>query len=115
MKKQIYYFKDDDSDEMSHSIEYLLEEAVEDGLKTILLYEAIPDNSEPDYVWCSEKEATTEKSECKKSQCCYYKPRNGKNGVCEFRRRLYTSGTPHLFEVKTGKELPLPEDYDTCS
>jgi hypothetical protein len=59
--------------------------------------------------------AVGEREECTKKLCNDYIPRNGKNGVCKHRGNLCTWGTPHLYDVETGKELPLPEDYDTGS
>ncbi|MDP4201459.1 MAG: hypothetical protein Q8861_02090 [Bacteroidota bacterium] len=112
MKKQIFYFKDEDSDGPSFSLDDILDEAKEEGLKTILVYEAIPDKFEKDFIWCMEIGEATERKGCTKKLCSEYVSKNGKNGICKQRGNLYTWGTPHLFDVETGKELPLPEDYD---
>jgi hypothetical protein len=115
MKKQIFYFKNEDSDGPASSLGDLIAEAKEDGLKTILVYEAIPDKLEKEFIWCKEINEAEKRTICTKKNCGGYEPRNGKNGVCKDRGNLYTWGTPHLYDVETGKELPLPEDYDTGS
>lgn len=112
MKKQIFYFKDEDSDGPASSLNDLLAEAKEDGLKTILVYEAIPDKFEKEFIWCIKTGEAGDRERCTKKHCNGYEPRNGKNGVCKHRGNLYTWGTSHLFDVETSKELPLPEEYE---
>lgn len=97
MKKQKLYFYDEDS-EICYPLSYHIENAKEEGLKEIELFEAIPDLNK-DIVWCTEMETTGEKSECNKT-CPYYKvPAKGR--ICELRGKLMECGEKIKFNVET--------------
>lgn len=110
MKKKKLYFNSDENDGIAAPLDHWINEAKElREEKTVLVYEAVRDHIDDQYVWCGIIEEAGERSGCKKSLCTDYDPRNGKNGVCKHRGKLYTWGTPHVFDVETGKELPIPE------
>jgi len=53
--------------------------------------EAIPDNDNKDFVWCSYYGEVTERQDCKKSMCSHYTSKSGR-GVCSNRGKLYKHG-----------------------
>lgn len=71
-----------------------------EGLEKVTLVEAISDNDNPDYVWCSQLGEATERQECKKSICSYYESKIGR-GVCSNRGNLYCHGDEVTFYVPT--------------
>ena len=97
MKKQKLYFENDDS-EICYPLSYHIENAKDNGLKEIELFEAIPDTLNKDIVWCAEMETTGEKSECNKTCPYYKKPVKGR--ICELRGKLMEWGEKVKFEVK---------------
>ncbi|WP_321331912.1 hypothetical protein [uncultured Bacteroides sp.] len=111
MKKvEQLYFKDEDSCSVQ-SLEDFINEAKEEGLSEITLFEADPD-TEKEYIWCEAFGETKEKSECRK-KCCsgYEKPENG--NICADRGTLYWHGRKMLFNVTTSKlirEIEVEED-----
>jgi len=76
------------------------------GFKTFASIEPIIDlNSSMEMIqqtigFC-EMGTAGDKSECCKSQCDYYTPRNGKNGICEFRGTLYDHGGEVILKLKS--------------
>lgn len=108
MKKQQLYFKNEDS-EHCYTIEHHLEEAKEEGLEFITLFEAYPD-PDKDYFWCRSDDSICFSSDnpCGK-HCEDYQPRNGKFGICKHKTHCYTWGTQVKFNVKTGEKIPIEE------
>lgn len=99
MKPEKLYFKNIDSTTCS-SLSDMLNDAMFDGLETVTLVEAIPDNGATGMIWCTEMGEAVEKSECKKSHCSYYTSKSGR-GVCELRGNLYLHGEEIVFDVPT--------------
>lgn len=92
-----FYFLDTD-DIFCKSLESRLEDAQEEGLSTITLLEAIPDDITTDFVWCKYKGEVAEKIMCKKAECSFYSSKSGR-GVCQHRGKLYLHGNEVTFEV----------------
>ena len=61
------------------------------------LIEAIPDNNNHEYIWCTHFGEVREKSECKKSLCYAYSSKSGR-GKCKHKGSLYQHG--NLINVK---------------
>lgn len=102
MKKEKLYFENEDAN-FCYPLIYHIENAQADDLKEIELFEAIPDTTNKDIVWCTELENTSEKSECNKT-CPYYKaPIKGR--ICELRGKLMEWGEKVKFNVETS--LPI--------
>lgn len=97
MKKPKLYFLNED-DDSCYTLEERLNDAAFEGLETITLLEAVPDNDNPDYIWCGHESSVGERSGCKKSNCINYKSKSGR-GVCEHRGNLYSHGEEVKFEV----------------
>ena len=55
------------------------------------LIEAILDNNNPEYIWCTHFGEVRERYECKKSECYAYKSKSGR-GKCLHRGNLYQYG-----------------------
>lgn len=98
MKTEKLYFRSID-DNTCHTLAYHMDNAREEEIKEITLCEAIPDNYNLDYVWCSHYENVEEKSLCTKNNCPAYTSSNGK-GKCEHRGKLYTFGKEVTFKVE---------------
>ena len=95
MSKKKFYFENEDS-EICYPLSYHIENAKEEGLKEIELFEAT-DTFSKDIVWCAELGATSEKSDCNKN-CPYYKtPTKGR--ICDFRGKLMECGEKIKFNV----------------
>ena len=107
MKNQTLYFRNQDS-ETCHDLDFHLEEAREEGLQEIELFEAIPDKDKS-YFWCKSFSEVCgigpDFEPCGKS-CEDYAPRNGKSGICKHKTHCYTHGNTVNFNVKTGKNKP---------
>lgn len=99
-RTKLYFETIDDS--ICYPLEHHLHNARIDGLNSIKLIEAIPDNAESEYVWCSHEGEVTERTMCKKSQCPYYSSKSGR-GVCEHRGRLYGYGRSVEFKVENNE------------
>lgn len=110
MKKQQLYFLDEDS-ETCHTLEYHLENAKSDELKEIELFEAVPDPSK-DYFWCRADSSVcmSDDNPCGKS-CEDYDPRNGKSGICKHKTHCYTWSNKVKFNVQTGEQMPIQEEF----
>lgn len=55
------------------------------------LYEAIPDNDNKDFIFCSLVGEVGDREYCKKSQCENYTSESGR-GVCSHRGKLFKKG-----------------------
>jgi hypothetical protein len=97
MKEQLY-FRDEDS-ECAYPLSHFIEEAKEEGLKEITLIEAIPDNDNPDYVYCKLIGEVGDRSECCKNQCDSYESKPGRS-VCVHRGRLCVFGEEKTFKIE---------------
>lgn len=103
MSQEKLYFKSIDHT-TCHSLEWHLEDAKLEDLQEITLVEAIPDNDNPDYVWCTHYENAEEKNQCRKSFCPGYESKSGR-GVCEHRGNLYCHGNEVKFDVPICSKL----------
>lgn len=92
------YFKSID-DTTCHSLESHLDDARSEELTEITLVEAIPDNDNPDYIWCIHHEQVTERHDCRKYACSSYSSKSGR-GVCKHRGNLYSHGDEVTFKVE---------------
>jgi hypothetical protein len=97
MSKEKLYFKSID-DTTCYPLSDILNDAQDEGLEKVTLVEAIPDNDNADYVWCSHYEEVTDRDQCKKSFCPHYESKS-ERGVCKHRGNLYTHGNEVAFEV----------------
>lgn len=91
------YFKSLD-DTFCEPLDGFMNDARAEGLSEITLVEAIPDNNNQDYVWCTYYGECVEKSDCKKSICPYYESKSGR-GVCSNKGHLYQHGEEVTFKV----------------
>lgn len=96
MKK--LYFKSID-DTTCHSLESHLDDARDEELSEITLVEAIPDNDNPDFIWCTHYGEVAEKDQCKKTFCPHYSSKSGR-GKCEHRGNLYSHGDEVTFKIE---------------
>ena len=96
--KEKLYFRDTD-DTTCRPLNWHLDDARDEELTEITLVEAIPDNDNPDYIWCGVQGEVGERSECKKSVCLYYESKSGR-GVCKHRGNLYAHGEEVEFKVE---------------
>lgn len=97
MSKQKLYFLNID-DTHCYPLEDRINDAKFEGLKKITLIEAIPANDDLDYIYCTHNGEVTERTECKKSICSYYKSTSGR-GVCKHRGHLYSHGEEAVFNI----------------
>lgn len=94
------YFATENS-ELCYSKEYHICEAIDQGLKEIKLYEAVPDIFSG-YAFCREILYLIDIGEhtCGKI-CGYYSPRNGKSGCCRhYSKIMYEPGKQVTFKIK---------------
>jgi len=98
MNKEKMYFKSID-DNICYSLESQIDDARYEGLATVKLVEAIPDNDNNDHVWCSHYEYVEEKSLCSKNNCPAYISKSGR-GICSSRGYLYRHGDEVEFKVE---------------
>ena len=96
-KEKLYFLDIDDNN--CYSLSDRLNDAKLEGLEKVTLVEAIPDNDNPDYIWCGVQGEVGERSECKKSICLYYESKSGR-GVCKHRGNLYSHGEEVEFKVE---------------
>jgi len=89
MKEQ-FYFRDDFS-ENAYPLAHFIEKAKKEGLEEITLFEAIPENNNPHFIYCCYVGEVGDRDECSKSRCDYYKSKSGR-GVCRYRGKLFTKG-----------------------
>ena len=88
MKTQKLYFLDNSSERCYPLDRFSLEELEEVDYE---LYEAIPDNDNKDFIFCSFVGEVGEREFCKKSQCKDYNSTSGR-GVCSHRGKLFKKG-----------------------
>lgn len=100
-KEKLYFTSIDDTFCMR------LEDLSKDELEELdfELIEAIPDNNNPDYIWCTHFEEARGRSECSKSQCYAYSSKSGR-GKCSQRGSLYQHGE----KVNVKEEAILTHD-----
>jgi len=98
IQKNEMYFRNIDS-EICEELQDLLDEAKHEGLDKITLVEAIPDNGNPDTIWCSLEGTCSERSECKKAICNGYTSKSGR-GKCDYRGNLYLHGNEKTFIIE---------------
>lgn len=96
--KEKLYFRDTD-DTTCRPLNWHLDDARDEELTEVTLIEAIPDNDNVDYVWCSHYGEVTDRDQCKKSFCPHYESKSGR-GVCKHRGNLYTHGEEVKFKVE---------------
>lgn len=102
-KEKLYLRKEDD--ECCYPLEVLLNEARDEGLDEITLFETVP-IKDKEYIWCTELEDAGERSACRKSECTDYKPRgNSKSGVCRYRGILLGPGKEVTFKMKQNESI----------
>ena len=88
MKTQKLYFLDSSS-EICYPLDYFSLEELEEVDYEI--YEAIPDNDNKDFIYCSLAREVGDREFCKKSQCKDYTSTSGR-GVCSYRGKLFEKG-----------------------
>jgi len=98
-KKEKLYF-DSIDDTTCYPIDGKIAMAKEVGLKSITVIEAVPDNDNPDHIFCMDSGEVEERQECKKSLCSSYSSKSGR-GVCGNRGKLYSFGEEVTFDVPT--------------
>lgn len=97
MKSGKLYFKSID-DTMCSSLESHIQDAIEEELTEITLVEAIPDNDNTEFIWCTQYGECVERYQCKKSECEKYSSKIGR-GKCENRGNLYQHGEEVTFLI----------------
>lgn len=97
IEKPKLYFKTID-DTFCSSLESQLQDAKNEGLEEVTLIEAVPDNDNPDYIWCGNQGECVDRQLCKKAECGYYNSKSGR-GVCFDRGNLYQHGEEVSFKV----------------
>lgn len=95
-KEKLYFESIDDTN--CYPLSDRLNDARLEGLDKVTLVEAIPDNDNPDYIWCGHQGEVGERQECKKAICSYYESKSGR-GVCRHRGNLYQHGEEVVFDV----------------
>ena len=88
MKTEKLYFLDSSS-ERCYPLDYFYFEELEEVDYEI--YEAIPDNNNKDFIFCSLDSEVREREFCKKSQCKDYTS-TSIIGVCSYREKLFKKG-----------------------
>lgn len=85
-----YYFETEDS-EIAYQIDHF-DSVLQRPFK---LFEAVPCKVEG-FFWCKAVDECAEEGGCGKD-CEYYKPCNGKSGICRYKGRLYDKGSVVYF------------------
>ena len=88
MKTEKLYFLDSSS-EICYPLDYFSLEKLEEVDYEI--YEAIPDNNNKDFIYCSLDGEVGDREFCKKSECKDYTSKSGR-GVCSHRGKLFEVG-----------------------
>ena len=96
--EKLYFLDIDDTN--CYPLSDRLNDARLEGLEKVTLVEAIPDNDNVDFVWCSHYGEVSDRDQCKKSFCPHYESKSGR-GVCKHRGNLYTHGDEVTFDVPT--------------
>jgi hypothetical protein len=97
MEAEKLYFKSID-DNFCSSLESHIADAISEDLDEITLIEAIPDNDNLDYIWCTHVGEVTERSDCKKSVCHFYETKSGR-GKCKNRGSFFMHGEEVKFQI----------------
>lgn len=95
-KEKLYFENIDDT--TCYPLSDRLNDARLEGLREVTLVEAIPDNNNPEYIYCGLAGEVGERSECKKAECSSYSSTSGR-GKCKHRGNLYTHGDEITFDV----------------
>lgn len=99
MKKEKYYFENKDATNC-YTEEYFQDKMRDNELTEISVLKAVPVKINfSEYIYCKEIGEVGEKSECGKN-CPDYEPRNGKNGMCKHRGKLYELGDKVILKLK---------------
>ena len=86
MNRKLYFREIDD--EFCYPLQKHLDDAKEEGLETIELYEAIPDDSIKGFFFCNHFNMVSEKEKDTCGRTCEgYAPRNGKSGICKYKKK----------------------------
>lgn len=107
MSRPKLYFRNEDSEEC-YTLDWHLEDARDEELEKIELFEAIPDKDKR-YFYCrsfSEVCEVGQDFEPCGNGCDGYEPRNGKFGICKHKTHCHTWGEKINFDVKTGRIIP---------
>lgn len=97
MKTDLYFKSVDDI--TCYSLQRHLLEAKEEELPSVKLIKAIRDDLK-EYTWCSYHGEVTERNECTKACCSYYKANKSGRGTCIHRGKLYVFGEEVEFDVE---------------
>ena len=98
MSKEKLYFRDED-DTTCRPLNWHLDDARDEELSEVTLIEAVPDNDNPDYIFCGYYGEVGERSLCTKNNCPAYTSKSGR-GVCEHRGKLFEYGNKVTFKVE---------------
>jgi hypothetical protein len=96
MKEKLYFLNIDDTN--CYPLSDRINDARIEGLEKVTLVEAIPDNDNTDYIWCSHYGEVVDRDQCKKTYCPHYESKSGR-GVCKHRGNLYCHGDEVTFDV----------------
>jgi len=93
-----FYFQTEHS-EMCYSLAYHLDNAKDEGLTEIELFEAVPMKDDK-FFWCRAVDQIAEHGSCGKS-CEEYDPCNRKSGKCRFKQNtMFEHGKKVKFQIK---------------
>lgn len=98
MNKEKLYFRFED-DTTCRPLNWHLDDARDEELVEVTLIEAVPDNDNPDYIFCGYHGEVGERSLCTKYGCPTYTSKSGR-GVCQHRGRLFEYGEKITFKVE---------------
>jgi len=98
MKKPLYFASEHELIPIALSAH--IDQAKEDGIKELTLFEAIEDKDEKAFIMCGHNMQVNAKSECNKDMCPHYfsKYKSGR-GNCLYRDKLYKAGKEVKFEI----------------
>lgn len=98
MKKPLYFASEHELIPIALSAH--IDQAKEDGIKELTLFEAIEDKEEKTFIMCGYDLQVNAKSECNKGMCPHYlsKYQSGA-GNCWYREKLYKAGKEVKFEL----------------
>lgn len=109
MSEPKLYFRNEDA-ETCHRLQYHINNAIDDGLEVIELFEAVADKElRKNYVWCTEVQSWENKSECNRS-CRFHEQTEGFR-FCDHRGKLYIHGEVFKFNCKTRKLMNPEVDF----
>ena len=98
MKKPLFFASEHELIPVELSVH--IDQAKEDGIKELTLFEAIEDKDEKTFIFCGFDLAVNQKNECNKDMCPHYfsKYKSGR-GNCLYRDKLYKAGKEVKFEI----------------